>query len=64
MAPKDDDRVVKLEEKVEHIEEKLDSLLLKFARYEGKLGGILMVLAALGACFKLFWTDIKNLFSP
>ena len=64
MAPKDDDRVVKLEEKVEHIEEKLDSLLLKFARYEGKLGGILMVLAALGACFKLFWIDIKNLFSP
>ena len=64
MAPKDGERIANLEQKMERQEEKLDSLLLKFARYEGKLGGILMVLAAITACFKLFWTDIKNLFSP
>lgn len=64
MAIKDDERIGALERKVEHVEEKLDSLLMKFARYEGKLGGILMVLAALAACFKLFWQDIKNAFAP
>lgn len=31
----------------------------KLSRYEGKLGGIFIVVAALGALIKWLWVDIK-----
>lgn len=54
--------------RLEHIEDlhaksdaKLDAMLNKLTRYEGKLGGALMVLSAVWVFFKFLWEDIIRL---
>lgn len=58
-----------VKETVEKAAEKIDKLERKLERYEGKLGGIFMVLVALGALLKWLWieklgvwNDLKSLF--
>jgi predicted nuclease with TOPRIM domain len=53
------------EEEVENISGKLDTLLSKLDRYEGKLGGVLIAAAAFFALFKFVastgWEFFKSL---
>lgn len=44
------------------MDKKLDEMLLKMTRYEGKVGGIILMLAAVGTFVRLIWVDIKRIF--
>lgn len=47
----------KVEKEVVEVTEKLDALLSKLDRYEGKLGGVLIAAAAFIAFFKFVFTE-------
>lgn len=47
----------KVEKEVVEVTEKLDALLSKLDRYEGKLGGVLIAAAAIIAFFKFVFTE-------
>lgn len=44
--------------KVDSVDDKLDKLLLRFEKYEGKLGGIILAFSLIGIFIKLSWNHI------
>lgn len=47
-------------EKLAAIDAKLDRITFELARYRGFVGGILLIGTALTTFFKLFWSDIVH----
>jgi hypothetical protein len=68
------ERVARIEQQVEHIdqaaqerydhlksvEKKLDDALTELQRYRGMVGAVLLVVTAITTFFKLFWKDIAH----
>jgi hypothetical protein len=55
----EEDRINRLEKKIDEIEGKQDQMLIEFAKYKGAWGGILLVVSALSAALYLFFDFIK-----
>lgn len=50
---------LEIREEMHSVRTTLEAMDKKLSRYEGKLGGIFIVVAALGALVKWLWVDIR-----
>lgn len=50
-----------IREEMHSVRTTVEAMDKKLSRYEGKLGGIFIVVAALGALLKWLWVDLRNL---
>jgi hypothetical protein len=50
-----EERLKRIEDKLDQIDEKQDHMELELTKYRGMLGGILLAVTAIGAFVKLAW---------
>lgn len=53
-------RLVEIEHKIDELDAKIDRIDVDLAKYRGMVGGILLVVTAVVAFFKLAWDGIKE----